>query len=213
MASDRSAKIDAFINEKYIPLDKKVKIGAAVALLLLPGVLFYFLLFAPKQEEINSLEAKKAELSAEVDKAEKAAANKKQHEDELIKAQEEFAKIAVKLPREQEIPGLLRTISDHGKRAGLDFISFKPGAEVPKDFYAEIPVSIEIKGPYHNIGYFLDQVSKLERIVSVDNIKMGSPKEEEGEMLLSSSCTLLTYRFTDQPLAPPAEQGGGPGKK
>lgn len=208
MASDRAAQIDAFISEKYIPLDKKIKIALAAGLLLLPAVGFYFAIFAPKQEEIKQLETKKAGLTEEVDKAEKAAGNLQQHKDELAKAEEEFAKIAVKLPREQEIPGLLRSISDQGKRAGLDFISFKPGAEVPKDFYAEIPISIEIKGPYHNIGYFLDQVSKLERIVTVDSIKMGSPKEEEGEMLLASSCTLLTYRFTDKPLAPPAQPAG-----
>jgi type IV pilus assembly protein PilO len=47
------------------------------------------------------------------------------------------------------------------------------------------------------MGYFLDQVSKLDRIVTVDNIRMGSPAKEGGEVLLNSSCRLLTYRFTN----------------
>ena len=47
------------------------------------------------------------------------------------------------------------------------------------------------------MGYFLDQVSRLDRIVTVNNIKMGSPKKEGGEMLLNSNCRLVTYRFTN----------------
>jgi type IV pilus assembly protein PilO len=53
------------------------------------------------------------------------------------------------------------------------------------------------------MGYFLDQVSKLDRIVTVDNIKMGSPKREGGEMLLNSSCRLVTYRFTNTQVSKP----------
>jgi type IV pilus assembly protein PilO len=107
---------------------------------------------------------------------------------------------------------LLRSISDHGKSAGLDFLSFKPGAEIPRDFYAEIPVDISTKGPYHNMGFFLDQVSKLERLVTVNNIKMGSPKKEGSEMLLNSTCRLVTYRFTNTKL-PSENEGKGKKRK
>ena len=80
---------------------------------------------------------------------------------------------------------------------GLDFLTFTPQADNPKDFYAEIPVTINVRGPYHNMGFFFDQVSKLERIVTVANVKMSSPKKEAGEMLLNSDCRLVTYRFTN----------------
>jgi type IV pilus assembly protein PilO len=84
-----------------------------------------------------------------------------------------------------------------GKNAGLDFLTFTPGQEIPKDFYAEIPIDISIKGPYHNLGSFLDKVSKLDRIVTVDNITIDKPEIEGTEMLLNSTCKLLTYRFTN----------------
>lgn len=201
MASESSAeKIDTFIDEKYTPLDKKIKILLAVLLLALPIAAFYFGFFSSKQAELAKLKTEEDKLSEEVDKARKAAANLQHHKNELAEAQKKFDKISVVLPKEQEIPDLLRKISDLGKNVGLDFISFKPGTEVPKDFYAEIPLNIEIRGPYHNMGSFLDRVSGLERIVTVDNIKMGKPKEEDGEILLESSCNLLTYRFTDQKL-------------
>lgn len=112
--------------------------------------------------------------------------------------EQRFEKISIVLPKTKEIPALLTAISDNGTSAGLDFNTFTPGNETPQDFYAEIPISIQVRGPYHNVGYFLDQVSKLERIVTVKDITMGGPQLMEGEMLLSSSCNLLTYRFLSE---------------
>jgi type IV pilus assembly protein PilO len=198
-----STKFDTFVSDKYIPLERKVKIFLAVLLFVLPVVLFYFLFYSPNLDKIKGLEAKKVSLAAEVKRAEKAAANLQKYKDEVAEANKRFQETAIVLPKKKEIPNLLRNISDLGKGAGLDFLSFKPGSEVPKDFYAEIPINISIRGPYHNMGYFLDQVSKLDRIVTVDNIKMGSPKKEGGEMLLNSSCRLVTYRFTNTQVSKP----------
>jgi len=192
-----STKFDTFLTKKYIPLERKVKILLAILIFLLPVVLFYFLFFSPKQDKLKGLEKQKTTLTIEVKKAKAAARNLKKYQDEVAEARIRFAQTAIVLPKKKEIPNLLRNISDLGKGAGLDFLSFKPGSEIPKDFYSEIPVDISIRGPYHNMGYFLDQVSKLDRIVTVNNIKMGSPKQEGGEMLLNSNCRLVTYRFTN----------------
>lgn len=201
--ADLSKKIDTFITKKYIPLDKKIKIVIAVLLIAAPVGLYVYLSYMPNVETIKKMEGKKVTLAAEVAKAEKVARNLKKYQDELVAAQKHFEAIAVVLPKQKEIPNLLRNISDLGKGAGLDFVSFQPGAEIPKNFYAEIPVNISIKGPYHNVGYFLDQVSKLDRIVTANNIKLGGPRKVGNEMLLSSSCRLLTYRYTGKSLAPP----------
>ena len=203
-------KFDTFIDEKYISLDVKVKITIAVLILLLPAALCYFLVFQPNKEAIASLDNQIVKAQKDLNKARKAAQNLPKHEQELAEIKKEFEATAVILPKSQEIPNLLRSISDRGKSAGLDFLSFKPGAEIPRDFYAEIPVDISTKGPYHNMGFFLDQVSKLERLVTVNNIKMGSPKKEGSEMLLNSTCRLVTYRFTNTKL--PSENKGK-GKK
>lgn len=197
MASETTkSKFDAFITGKYVPLDQKFKILIPVILVIALLVVFYYFFLSPKVAEIKKLEKNKVSLQKDVDKAEKAAKNLKQHEEELAEAEKQFEKISIVLPKTKEIPALLTNISDHGTSAGLDFNSFTPGGESPKEFYAEIPISIQVRGPYHNVGYFLDQVSKLERIVTVQNITMGSPQPIEGEMILSSSCNLLTYRFT-----------------
>lgn len=192
-----NAALTNFINEKYIPLAPRMKTAIVALILLLPVVIFYFLYYQPKAKNIVSLNNQTIQLKKEVQEAKSKAANKGQFEKELAEAQIKFEEKAVLLPKDKEIPKLLKDISSLGRNAGLDFFTFKPLAEIPKDFYAELPVSINVRGPYHNMGFFFDQVAKLERIVSVTNIKMSSPKKEGGEMLLKSDCKLVTYRFTN----------------
>ncbi len=195
-SSNTTSKINDFIDGKYIPLDPKIKIAIAVVALIVPVALFYFLSYEPTTKKINNLTQQKQKLIAEISKAKKAAAELDTIKEDIKETEQLFKETASLLPKSKEIPALLRNISDLGKRSGLEFLSFKPGKETPKEFYAEIPVNIIISGPYHNVGYFLDQVSKLERIVSVKNIKMTNPKKEGPEMVLKSSCQLTTYRFT-----------------
>jgi type IV pilus assembly protein PilO len=200
----KAQNFNAFIDTKYIPLDNKIKIVIALVLIIAPIALFYFLLYSPNVKKIQGLTTQKTNLIAEIEKAKKAASELENVKASIAQTEALFKETATLLPKDKEIPALLRNISDLGKGAGLDFLSFRPGAEVPKDFYAEIPIEIQINGPYHNMGFFLDQVSKLERIVTVDNIQMGGGRKEGAEMLLNSNCRLKTYRFTGVQTAKPA---------
>ena len=191
-----------FLDKKYIPLAPKFKVLIAAVILAIAIAIFYLAFFSPQQKKITSLQVQKQQLEARLEKVKKKAQNRERLQKELAETQATFDELAEFLPKEQEIPKLLKDISALGTNAGLEFLAFKPGQDQPKDFYAEIPVSINVNGPYHNLGFFLDQVSKLDRIVTVNNIKMGSPRKDAGEMLLQSSCTLLTYRFTNTQLAP-----------
>jgi type IV pilus assembly protein PilO len=196
MKTDNAA-ITTFIDEKYIPLAPRIKLGIAVGIILLPLVIFYFAYFQQKNEKIQNLNQQKVTLKKQIESVKLKAANLAKFKKELEEAEEQFLETSILLPKESEIPKLLTDISALGRNAGLDFLTFKPLADIPKDFYAEIPVTINVRGPYHNMGYFFDQVSKLARIVSVSNVKMSSPKKEGGEMLLNSDCQLVTYRFTN----------------
>lgn len=202
-SGSRKTKYDIFIENKIIPIDAKKKTYILISIFIVPLVIFYFLLYKPNTEKIEKLELQVQNSSEELKKVRKAARDLPKYQKELELAQSEFESTSVLLPKSQEIPNLLRNISDLGKGAGLDFLSFVPGPETPKDFYAEIPIDIKIKGPYHNLGAFLDTVSKLERIVTVNNIKTENPEQGSGEILLTSSCKLVTYRFTNIKLTPP----------
>ncbi len=186
-----------FLDEKFVPMAARTKVVITVLLLLVPMVLFYFTYYQPKEKQIEQLESRRTTLSEELAEVKKRAADLAKFEKELAEAEELYQQAAVLLPKEKEIPQLLRDISALGRNANLDFLTFTPLADIPRDFYAEIPVTINVRGPYHNVGYFFDQVSKLERIVSVSNVRMSAPKREGSEMFLNSDCRLVTYRFTN----------------
>ena len=215
MATNKAAKknqLDTFVDGQYQRLDNKVKIAILVALLVVPALLFYFFVFDPKTKEQKRLNTQIASTKAEISKAQAAIKRWPEVQKELEEVKAKFEETVVKFPNTQEIPHLLRSISDLGRAVGLEFMSFAPGAERPQDFYAEIPINMVLRGPYHSVGAFLDRVSKLERIVTAETIKMGGAKSDGGDILLTSNCQLVTYRYTGIPKKP-EQQGKGKGKK
>jgi type IV pilus assembly protein PilO len=187
-----------FLNEKLIKLDAKQKYAILAAAMVLPVVLFYFLLYSPKQEEITQLERSKSNLEQEISRLTATARKIEEHRAQLAETERKFKLAAILIPEEKEIPSLLTNISSLATNSGLEVLTFRPRPEVSHEFYAEIPVDIQVKGSYHNFGYFLYQVSKLSRIVSVANIRMGSPSFADGNMQLNSDFSLVTYRFLEQ---------------
>jgi type IV pilus assembly protein PilO len=202
----KKTKIDEFVDSKYLLLEKKKKIIVVSLIFIFPVILFFAFIYLPGAQDIKKIESKVNTSSEELKKARIAARELPRHEKELDEITKEFETTSILLPKGQEIPSLLRNISDLGKSSGLDFLSFVPGVEIPKDFYSEIPIDIKIKGTYHYLGSFLDKVSKLERIVTVNNIKTEKTEQEGEDILLSSSCRLVTYRFTNVKLEQPKKK-------
>lgn len=195
-----NSKFAAFIDEKYLPMGAKVKGALLLLFILVPIALFFFLFYQPNSNKMAGLEKTRDKLQQEIQDLRQKERDKPKLLAQVAKVEEEFETASQMLPKDQEIPKLLKDISALGRNAGLDFLSFVPRPITPRDFYDEIPVDIDIRGPYHSLGFFFDQVSKLDRIVSVTNTNMTSPEKVQGEILLSSNCQLMTYRFTNKPL-------------
>jgi type IV pilus assembly protein PilO len=202
---------DSFLEKKVVPLDKKIIIAIFVLVIIVPTVAFYFLYYTSKDKEIKGLEGKAANLRKEITEAKARAAKLDEHLAEMEETKRLFAEASVLLPQKKEIPSLLTSISALGTNSGLNMATFNPGGERKKEFYAEIPVSLRVNGPYHNIGTFLYEVSRLDRIVSAINISLGSPSMQRGEMVLGSNINLITYRFLEE--SEIAAQKPQPGKK
>ena len=204
---------DSFLEKKVVPLDKKVIITIFALVIIVPIVAFYFLFYTEKTKEIKGLESREASLFKEITEAKAIAAKLEEHLAEMEETKRLFAEASVLLPQKKEIPSLLTNISALGTNSGLNMATFSPGGERRKEFYAEIPVSIKVNGPYHNIGTFLFEVSKLDRIVSAINISLGGGNMQRGEMLLGSSINLITYRFLEESEMPPQNPQAGKKKR
>lgn len=194
--------LESFIDTKVSRLEAKHKLLIFLAALLLPAIAFFFVGFSPKMEETKRLNGDKDALLQEIQKVEKTAMELTKHKEEMKETEMLFRAASLLLPEKKEIPSLLTNISGLGTNSGLEFMSFRPAGEKPKTFYAEIQVNITVRGPYHNVGEFLDKISKLPRIVTVSDISMGSPVQAGNQMLLNTTFNLMTYRFIEPVPAP-----------
>lgn len=180
---------------------------SCVAVALIFGGCIYFL-YIPKYEAIAKL---KKEISQEEKKLKETKANAQQlaeYQEKLEAAQTKFNIVAKALPLTSEVPSLLTGISQVGKEAGLAFLLFKPEPEVAKEFYATLPITMNLSGTYHDLGMFFDHLAGMARIVNVKKFDMQLPKEGSG---LTIACTAETYKFVEP--QPEKEDGGKAGKK
>ncbi len=185
----------ASVIEQFEKIPLKQRGIALGAVLVMITVAFWYLLYQPKAKLIKGEQSRLATLSSEVKNLQTIEAQNIKFKQMIGELSGQLDQARQQLPGEREIPILLEQIAHFGKEAGIEFISFRPTAEIKKDFYNEVPMALAIRGPFHNIGLFLDKISHYPRIISVSNLAMGSPTEKEGYLMLTSTCTATTYRY------------------
>lgn len=163
---------------------------------------FVWLSFYPNFGKINQLNEEVKDLEQKLTIATRKAKQLPRYRQMLADKEAEFNLAKNALPEKKEIPSLLTGISTAGKTAGLEFFLFQPREEKKQDFYAEIPVSIRVRGPYHNVAIFFDKVSRLFRVVNITDIVMDTRKNTD---YLDTSCTAITYRFIETAAAEKAK--------
>jgi len=136
---------------------QRILICCAAFLIVIGG--FVYLSFLPKFKQIDTLEKEFEELSQQLVAAKQKASELDKYRKEFAEAEIDFEKVKKSLPEERDIPKLLATVSSSGQEAGLDFLLFEPKKEKKKEFYASIPVAIEVEGTYQNLETFFDKVS------------------------------------------------------
>ena len=169
----------------------RILIMAGLALLLAGG--FAWLVYIPRVQEIDRIEKEIADLRQKIRMGKIWCQKLEGLQKEMDQVEKEFQKALKILPNEREIPSLLAGISQLGVDADLQFRLFSPGQEILRNFYVEIPVSIEVGGRFRDVISFLDKLSRMERIVNIVDISL-RPSEPLSVDLITS-CKAVTYRF------------------
>ena len=177
----------------------------AGTIVLLAG-LFAWLVYVPKTNEISRLSIEIAGLDQKINQAKIKVRSLKKFEREQVEVEAQFQEALRLLPNKREIPALLRSITQLGSDANLEFRLFSPQREKVRDFYVQIPVSMEVSGSYHNVAVFFDKVGKMERIVNILDISMKPIKSRSTS--LTTKCSAVTYRFKRK-----ADENAEKGKK
>ena len=201
--------LDSFISKiENLSKIQRILIFSGVFVLII--AIFVYVLFKPKLEKISSLGNELDNLEKKLVVAKKNAEDLESFQAKMQEAELQFKTAMKALPEKEEIPSLLTSISRSGQDVGLEFLLFEPKTEVRKDFYAEIPVAMQVKGGYHDLAMFFDKVARLSRIVNIKNIAMGRTKDSQE---LSASCTAVTYKFVEPAPDKPAAKKGKPARK
>lgn len=184
--------------EKIAKMSNKQKIVLMMAVLVIIGVVLYILLIRPKQIELKELESRLSDLQTQLEKDRATAAKLPILQREYDNLNKQLEAALTELPNQKEIPGLLTSVTDEGKKAGLEFLVFRPRAEEKKDFYAEVPVDITVLGSYRSLGDFFSAVGSLPRIMNVRNVSFTEVKSDGIQTVNKVTCLATTFRFLDK---------------
>jgi type IV pilus assembly protein PilO len=180
------------------PTPVKVVVAVLLCALVLGG--WYYFDTMPQLERLQGAESHERDLRRTFETKQRKAANLEAYKQQLAEMRESFGAMLRQLPDKTEVAALLVDVSQTGLAAGLEFELFRPGPEVPKDFYAELPISIRVIGAYHQFGDFISGLAALPRIVTIHNISIttsrgGKPGQPDSLVL---DATAKTYRYLDE---------------
>ena len=186
------------ILDQLLALPKRQKIGLLAGVIIALLALDFTLLFSPQFSRISNLSQNIENSRNERDKKKVLTARLPKLREQERELDGMLKEAIAQLPDRKEIPDLLSSISAKVREAGLEILLFRPRAENLQEFYAEIPVDIIVRGHYHNVVTFFDEVGRLSRLVNISNIEFKNPKVDQGQVILDSTSLATTFRFLDE---------------
>lgn len=181
-----------------------IKIGG---ILVVCGIVLfagYWFLIKGELEEYGEAQIKEVSLRETYMNKKALAVNLPAYREQMEEMEQTFGSLLRQLPNTTEVPDLLVDITQAGLGRGLEFTLFRPEKEQPRDFYAELPISVQVRGNYHELAQFVSDVAALPRIVTFGDIIISSGKDSK----LTMAAKARTYRYLEEGNAP--EPAAGP---
>lgn len=166
-----------------------IKAGAIVLVSILAAGAGVYYDTLPELDELTALENKEQELKQSFELKQRKAINLSDYLEQLAEIEANLGEMVKQMPTKAEVASLLIDISQTGLANGLEFRLFQPGEEIHKEFYTELPISIEVVGKYLQLGAFVSGLASLPRVVTVHDVNI--LPIEEGRLLMKA--TVKTY--------------------
>jgi type IV pilus assembly protein PilO len=184
-----------FKNVGNLPLPVKAILLSFLGLLLLG--LGYLFLLKPAIEVLDESKAKEDELRKTFLAKKSEAIKLEGYKQQMVEIEKTFGALLKQLPDKSEMDGLLTDVNQAGLGRGLEFELFKPGQETVAEFYAEMPIQIKVIGTYEDLGAFATDVSKLPRIVTLNDLSIDKLNQDIKDDRLVMVALAKTYRYLD----------------
>jgi type IV pilus assembly protein PilO len=185
------------------------QVGAFAVLSALAAGAFWYVYARDKMTAIEGQRQQLASLRAEINTGLKTARRLPEFRQEVTKLEAQLDRLRAVLPEEQDVADLLRRVQGMATQSNLAIRGFTPQTVSRKTLHAEWPIGLKLEGTYHDLGNFLERVSKFPRIINVGNIKIKSREQQTAAATVDAECTATTFVLLDPKTAPPAKPGPG----
>jgi Tfp pilus assembly protein PilO len=191
-------------------------LAGATGIGLILFVAYYFTLYSATSTEFEKLVKKKEHAERTLKRYKSTVAKKDRVEKNMARVKGQFEAFKNQMPRQDEIPSLLRRIEAFGKHRNIKMVALTLEEGAIQSFYKEIPLKIQIYGELWVTLDFIEYMQNLLRLVSLENLilqgqnvqmaGMGNLGETGGSLV--TALTLKTYSFVEgaenRPVAKPA---------
>jgi type IV pilus assembly protein PilO len=179
------------------------QVGMFIALAL-AGVGTFYHLYA--REMMQNIESRKTQLATVNQTIERGLATAKRLPEfrrEVQQLEAQLDRLRAVLPEEQDVADLLRRVQAMATQSRLTIRGFTPRPVTRRQLHAEWPIGLQLEGTYHDLGAFLERISKFPRIINVGNIKISAkPNPQPGGTTVTAECTATTFVLIEpQPAA------------
>jgi type IV pilus assembly protein PilO len=174
------------------PLPKKIFFLVLVMLLL--GAAFWFTFYSPVTEEYAASQKKHQDLVRKLADAEQRKRTYDQDRQRRDEMQKTSSKQLQALPPETEMSSFLASLNSQADVVGLEILSVKPMQEEAAEYYARIPVQLELKGSFHQLAKFFFLIGSLDRIINVENINLRVDAIDPSGAILRAGVLATTFR-------------------
>jgi type IV pilus assembly protein PilO len=191
-----------------------VPIKIAGILVVCGVILFagFWFLIQGEWEEYGAAQKKEEGLRETYLNKKALAVNLPAYREQMEDMEQTFGSLLRQLPNTTEVPDLLVDITQAGLGRGLEFTLFRPEKEQPKDFYAEMPISVQVRGSYHELAQFVSDVAALPRIVTFGDISITTGGKKDNKLTMSAKAR--TYRYLEEgSVAKPKPAKGKPRRR
>jgi len=173
------------------------RLGILAGVSLLVVAIYWAAMYSGERQELQAKRGQLTQLQSEIAESRAVASNLKSFQEQREILRRELNGALQRLPNDTELPGLLTDISSLGKKSGLEIRSFNPGDKVSRGFYAEVPISLEFYGSYHELGVFFDRLSRLSRIVNITQLDMSLASDDGDKPMLKIKGVATTFQFVN----------------
>lgn len=174
------------------------RIGASAGLMLLTGLAYYVVFYSDLASQITQAQQRELTLKTELQNAQTAEVAYQKDLEELAQRRERERELNKILPPSTEYPAFLSSVQSVATSAGISLTAWSPQSEVTEEYYARVPMKLEISGRFHQIAKFFYGIGQSDRIMNIENISITTPVVRENDVFVEVQALATAFRALEK---------------